>query len=121
LAPLAQEKVRSHQPSPGVDHARISSLIVPALLLAACAGEETIAPVPKTTTETERVQLSATTTVLMSGLDAPRGLAWGPEGGLYVAEAGTQAINGPCATVAAAITATALALFSTAPAGGDDN
>jgi hypothetical protein len=79
---------------------RISSLILPALLLAACAGEENTAPVPETTTETETVQLSATTTVLMSGLDAPRGLAWGPEGGLYVAEAGTPAINGPCATVA---------------------
>jgi hypothetical protein len=27
--------------------------------------------------------------VVMSNLDNPRGLAWGPEGGLYVAEAGT--------------------------------
>jgi hypothetical protein len=27
--------------------------------------------------------------VVMTGLDNPRGLAWGPEGGLYVAEAGT--------------------------------
>jgi len=26
--------------------------------------------------------------VVMSNLDNPRGLAWGPEGGLYVAEAG---------------------------------
>jgi glucose/arabinose dehydrogenase len=25
---------------------------------------------------------------VMTGLDNPRGLAWGPEGGLYVAEAG---------------------------------
>jgi hypothetical protein len=27
--------------------------------------------------------------LVMSGLDNPRGLAWGPEGALYVAEAGT--------------------------------
>ena len=35
-------------------------------------------------------------TVVMSGLNAPRGLAWGPGGALYVAEAGTSEINGPC-------------------------
>jgi hypothetical protein len=77
---------------------RTPFFILPALLLAACAGDETTAPLPNTTTETVTIQSS--TTVLMSGLDAPRGLAWGPEGGLYVAEAGTRAINGPCATVA---------------------
>ena len=31
---------------------------------------------------------AATVTPVMTGLDNPRGLAWGPEGGLYVAEAG---------------------------------
>ena len=39
---------------------------------------------------------TASVTVVMSNLNAPRGLAWGPEGALYVAEAGTPAINGPC-------------------------
>lgn len=34
-------------------------------------------------------------TVVMSGLDNPRGLAFGPEGGLYVAEAGHGG-SGPC-------------------------
>lgn len=34
-------------------------------------------------------------TVVMSGLDNPRGLAFGPEGGLYVAEAGRGGA-GPC-------------------------
>jgi hypothetical protein len=36
-----------------------------------------------------------TVTVVMSGLDNPRGLAFGPEGGLYVAEAGRGG-GGPC-------------------------
>jgi hypothetical protein len=35
----------------------------------------------------------------MSNLDNPRGLAWGPEGALYVAEAGKQLVVGPCAPV----------------------
>jgi sugar lactone lactonase YvrE len=38
---------------------------------------------------------AATTSVVMSGLDNPRGLAFGPEGALYVAEAG-QGGAGPC-------------------------
>ena len=42
---------------------------------------------------------AASVTVVMSNLDSPRGLAWGPEGALYVAEAGTPAINGPCTVV----------------------
>src|SRR5215207_6113814 len=36
-----------------------------------------------------------TVTVVMSGLDNPRGLAFGPEGALYVAEAGRGG-DGPC-------------------------
>jgi hypothetical protein len=39
-----------------------------------------------------------TTTVVMSGLDNPRGLAFGPEGALYVAEAGRGG-PGPCITL----------------------
>lgn len=38
---------------------------------------------------------ATTTTVVMSGLDNPRGLAFGPEGALYVAEAGRGGA-GPC-------------------------
>jgi hypothetical protein len=41
---------------------------------------------------------AATTSVVMSGLDNPRGLAFGPEGALYVAEAGRGG-EGPCITV----------------------
>jgi hypothetical protein len=35
----------------------------------------------------------------MTGLDNPRGLAWGPEGGLYVVEAGSGELGGPCAAI----------------------
>jgi hypothetical protein len=41
---------------------------------------------------------AATVTVVMSGLDNPRGLALGKHGGLYVAEAGRGG-SGPCAFV----------------------
>ena len=40
---------------------------------------------------------AATTSVVMSGLDNPRGLAFGPEGALNVAEAGRGG-DGPCIT-----------------------
>jgi hypothetical protein len=39
---------------------------------------------------------AASVSVVMSGLDSPRGLAWGPEGALYVVEAGNTSVPGPC-------------------------
>lgn len=45
------------------------------------------------------VSAVASVSVVMSGLNAPRGLAWGPDGALYVTEAGTPEINGPCVAV----------------------
>jgi len=39
--------------------------------------------------------LGVTTTVVLEGLNNPRGIAFGPEGSLYVAEAGTGGV-GPC-------------------------
>src|ERR687898_508357 len=41
------------------------------------------------------VAAASTVTVVMSGLDNPRGLAFGPQGALYVAEAGRGG-DGPC-------------------------
>ncbi|CAN5379753.1 hypothetical protein BH23BAC3_BH23BAC3_19780 [soil metagenome] len=38
-------------------------------------------------------------TIVMSNLNSPIGMAIGPDGGLYVAEAGLPEINGPCVPV----------------------
>lgn len=38
-------------------------------------------------------------TTVMSGLNSPRALAWGPGGALYVAEAGTTEVTGPCVAI----------------------
>ena len=61
-------------------------LVVPAALVAALAM---LAPLSKP------VAAASTVTVVMSGLDNPRGLAFGPQGALYVAEAGHGG-DGPC-------------------------
>jgi hypothetical protein len=73
-------------------------LVIPALALAACGDQQpTAAPDGAASRE---VLASATTSVYLSGLDSPRGLAFGPEGALYVVEAGNTSINGPCVAIA---------------------
>ena len=66
-----------------------------ALLVPACASDSPTSPPELGGASLEVAATSIS--VVMSGLDAPRGMAWGPEGGLYVAEAGTGTVNGPCA------------------------
>jgi len=61
-------------------------LVVAAALIAASAM---LAPLSKP------VAAAGTVSVVMSGLDNPRGLAFGPQGALYVAEAGRGG-DGPC-------------------------
>jgi len=49
-----------------------------------------------------QAQTSSNVAVVVSGLEAPRGLKFGPDGDLYVAEAGTGGTNstaGQCAQV----------------------
>jgi hypothetical protein len=64
-------------------------------LLTACSEQST--PTDSGATAAALVVPTASSvTVVMNSLNSPRGLAWGPEGALYVAEAGTNITNGPC-------------------------
>jgi hypothetical protein len=74
-----------------------STLVLSLSLLGACTAERTAGPLAAPLASADVAPPPA---VVMSGLDAPRGLAWGPEGGLYVTEAGNTTIAGPCAPVA---------------------
>lgn len=70
--------------------------------LGACADAPTSAnpsALSPTALAKKDAPLASGTTVVMSNLDNPRGLTWGPEGALYVAEAGNGTITGPCAPV----------------------
>ncbi|HYW51170.1 MAG TPA: ScyD/ScyE family protein, partial [Gemmatimonadaceae bacterium] len=79
-------------------HGRLVA-IAGSMLLVACADKAVTSP-EVMATKSQRYELSRAPMVIMSGLNSPRQLAFGPEGGLYVAEAGTGAINGPCVAVA---------------------
>ncbi len=73
--------------------------LAPVLLLAACVDRApTDLAVDGKAARPVAAAVAAVSTV-MRGLDSPRGLSFGLDGGLYVAEAGTAAINGPCTTV----------------------
>ncbi|MDQ3698466.1 MAG: ScyD/ScyE family protein [Gemmatimonadota bacterium] len=76
-------------------------LMAPLLVLAACADNHPLQPSTQLPDESGRALVTAASIdTVMSGLNSPRGLAWGPGGALYVAEAGTTVAPGPCAPVA---------------------
>lgn len=79
--------------------ARRVLLIVPTLLLLGCADGQPTSPGALSSPEVVRATpglLVGSTTVLLTGLDAPKGIAFGPQGALYVVESGNTSINGPC-------------------------
>lgn len=78
---------------------KVPLAFVPVLLLAACADRAPTGPAAAAGLAPPATATAAAVSTVMSGLDSPRGLAFGPDGGLYVAEAGTPAINGPCTPV----------------------
>jgi sugar lactone lactonase YvrE len=72
-------------------------LVSAVLLLGACADTPTD---PHAGTDLLVQPMASVVTVVMSGLNSPRGMAWAPNGGLYVAEAGTPEATTVCATLA---------------------
>ncbi len=75
---------------------KLPLLLASSLILSACS-ETPIAPSPTSVPLVVHATVSAASvTSVMSGLNSPRGLDWGPEGGLYVAEAGTTQTTGAC-------------------------
>lgn len=77
---------------------RVVLRIIPLTLLtvAACTDAPTALAPGRAENATASVP---TITVVMSNLNSPSGLGWGPEGGLYVAEASTTTSTGACTTV----------------------
>jgi glucose/arabinose dehydrogenase len=75
----------------------LPTVIVPLLLLGACADTGPIEPsAGPTPNRAPATAAAGAVTVVMSGLNAPKQLAFGPEGALYVAESGTGAASGTC-------------------------
>lgn len=75
----------------------VPSRVLLALLVgaAACSDAPT-AILVQADGRNQDLSTAASIEVVMSGLNSPRGLDFGPEGGLYVAEAGTTQLNGDC-------------------------
>jgi hypothetical protein len=70
---------------------------LPLLLLGACADAVPTALTPDASLSRAPVaEVTGTTSVIMTGLNAPKQLAFGPEGALYVAETGTGAAGSSC-------------------------
>ncbi len=74
---------------------RYGFVLLAGSLVAACSDGPTTHS-PQAPISSLAVAGAATAEVVMSGLNSPRGLSFGPEGGLYVAEAGTAVLNGGC-------------------------
>ena len=66
------------------------------VLLGACADTNPAGPTPTPSLGRATTTATAAVSVVMTGLNAPKQLTFGPEGALYVAETGTGAAGSPC-------------------------
>ena len=66
------------------------------VLLGACADVNPAGPASTPSLGRAKTTAAATVSVVMTGLNAPKQLAFGPEGALYVAETGTGAEGESC-------------------------
>lgn len=81
-------------------HRSTALALAAAVLLTACAADAPTVPDVLAKQDKVAPQATGSPVAVMSGLDSPRGLAFGPEGALYVTEAGSTQINGPCVAIA---------------------
>ncbi|MEO5579121.1 MAG: ScyD/ScyE family protein [Gemmatimonadaceae bacterium] len=75
---------------------RTQLLLVSVVVAASACAEAEIAGPAEAGIERSAVASVVQITTVMSGLNSPRGLDFGPDGGLYVAEAGTTQSTGAC-------------------------
>lgn len=75
------------------------SALLALVAIGACSRDATTAPVAPSIAADVRPS-PATLSVVMSHLDSPRGMAWGPHGALYVVEAGSDVAGPTCVAVA---------------------
>ena len=66
------------------------------VLLGACADANPVGPTSTPSLGRAKTTAAGAVSVVMTGLNTPKQLAFGPEGALYVAETGTGAVSGSC-------------------------
>jgi hypothetical protein len=78
---------------------RLALTLSASVALMACSERALTSPADRAVSA-HRAAVAASPTVVMSGLDSPRGLALAPDGSLYVVESGNATITGPCVPIA---------------------
>lgn len=78
---------------------RAALSLVSLVLVGGCAADQIASPTLSAARGRAITPAVASGTAVMTGLNGPRGMDFGPEGALYVTESGTMAITGACAPV----------------------